>query len=538
MSESLDEFITQTERASLANLCSRLNCGVDEYVKGVVDVINHSMPRHYEIIENAREKYAISVPRELLNHTPLQTTEDFLKFNRRGALVERDFAVQAIVNRLTRVPDDRIAYEYLNELAVRLTGIARPDSRNPSELGATLRAIPFVSTYDHDFNSMVYFGQTNRQIPIIHHYQYLTGLVLACCWWLSLYGLKVSSTGENMAILPTAIRNEPARLDLILQGLSDLLQFLPRVYTHYPPFFKQNPATTFGGTSLWMGATQYVWLHEFAHILLAHETEPAAIQQEKDADLLAFEYLLDPKDPFEALKAAGVDIPLWLMMILENRGPKVTPSETHPSAYDRLIAAAKFLGDHVKDGQFYLSLMKLCEPLALVFKYARDPKSRPTRPEIISRINNGPFSSKGLPVRLFVDLIPSQEITEPPMLSFVLRIDTSLDSREKTAPKYWSWLRHKIKLLAGNGVFPFRGVVIVRVHDSWIQFTLSQGDVAVMNRSARAIHTAIIKGEIHGNEGAIGETVRWNMIQQAELESRMKELINDHVELSSYSPSP
>ena len=109
-------------------------------------------------------------------------------------------------------------------------------------------------------------------------------------------------------------------------------------------------------TELFLSATGYILHHELAHIRLNHrpyaELQPhEAIQQEKEADFAASDWLLDglddELDPAFQKRALGICLgTLWITALYVYAGRKIE-SKTHPPAYDRLF---QVVSRHVHDG--------------------------------------------------------------------------------------------------------------------------------------------------------------------------------------------
>ena len=93
------------------------------------------------------------------------------------------------------------------------------------------------------------------------------------------------------------------------------------------------------GIGLFMIAIAFIVLHELAHLKLRHERceGPASIEQEKEADRFAAEWLLNASDSSSTRcnNFLGIAIALlWLTVFNVYIGPG--NYRTHPSGYDRL----------------------------------------------------------------------------------------------------------------------------------------------------------------------------------------------------------
>jgi hypothetical protein len=106
------------------------------------------------------------------------------------------------------------------------------------------------------------------------------------------------------------------------------------------------------GRGLFRYATAFILLHELAHLHFGHQYTKgySSIQEERDADRFAAEWLLDftshsQEDSAGRINALlGISIALlWLTVLNVYFGPRL--SFTHPEGYDRLFTVLDGLID-------------------------------------------------------------------------------------------------------------------------------------------------------------------------------------------------
>jgi len=242
---------------------------------------------------------------------------------------------------VSHAPQSLSNYEYLTQVADTF-GAEQPKPDKPSTLKRFLTEIPMIRLWEPDFNA--FLGRTSPIGSIPHICVYHT-LETAVRGFADIILYPILNIHDN--------RCTQRSIDEI-QAIASGMEYIGSVKTLMDFVFGHTWAMTYEkersfkghGTpeSLILcetvagGSIDFVWFHEFGHLLMGHLKDVPCHAVEFQADAFAARTMLRVSDERDKLfwYIAGGAATLFLISLLEARR-STSHSSTHPPANDRLM---------------------------------------------------------------------------------------------------------------------------------------------------------------------------------------------------------
>jgi hypothetical protein len=326
------EAIRAVEVASFEEHCKQHGHNIETYAAMCLeDIKQHSQ----SIIDNNRDVLVEEGAHDvILFYERLASATDFWNATELLATSQRHRIIDEIVDNATHLP---INQSYLTQLALDLRLIP-PARERPETLRDFLLAIPVIEMWGYEFGAYLEGRSTIYGLPCIcvfHHLGSVSNLffnvvmpVLFQVEGETIY-LRAIPEISTLAAEPGFTKALKGVLDM-LYGVSyrveiDGIHHFQCLYPHLDDQFFMLSA----------GAQDFVWFHEYGHLLLGHLTVGACQQLEYEADRLASSICAEISKR-NGLYGIGMIIIVMMLMIMETQeGTEGTPS--HPMAAMRLL---------------------------------------------------------------------------------------------------------------------------------------------------------------------------------------------------------
>lgn len=242
-----------------------------------------------------------------------------------------------------------VDYEYVSNLCTKI-GLKHLTEKTSNGIEDFLRVVPTVSLFDLEFNAFVESRTiVDREIPCIAAYLQLLSsceifidTVLPLC--LNIH-TKRGSLFKNPQESKEAASNLTVK-DLLKRVFALLLARTDSIEYDYKMSLRSNPMMVIPFQLMSRGAVNFVWYHEFGHLLMGHLKIGPCHDVEFSADLFAWELCKRHYDT-ELIEGfwnlLGAIIVLITISCLEEFEGRY--SETHPDAISRIDALLTTLGE-------------------------------------------------------------------------------------------------------------------------------------------------------------------------------------------------
>jgi hypothetical protein len=265
----------------------------------------------------------------------LLTEEEAWAILRMSAAVTADRMSHALAEVSRHIKPDR---EYVSKLAAVIVP-DRPDASYVPGLEVLLSQIPVIWSFDPIFNARVARISRVNNVPCVLVY-YHTFLTIRALMELALGGLFDGSK----RVLPAYDAGEAGKRTVFMRALKKVLDAAWSAAKDVGEIpeemgFGSGRRNTLREFSLALrGGIDFVWLHEYAHIVLGHAETDRSADEELAADTLALEALVAQcasNPTWKRWVVIGANLTLSLVELMDRMRPG--PSGVHPTASVRLV---------------------------------------------------------------------------------------------------------------------------------------------------------------------------------------------------------
>jgi len=236
-----------------------------------------------------------------------------------------------------------VNWNYLNQISDELK-IRRPRPDSPESVISFVLSIPHVQIYGTEFNAFVGQETDLDDIPCVSVYEHL---IIATERFLDvvLKGLiRQTSAGSVTVAEPEDLKSagkDSKFMDACEESLSAVL-CRTDIIVHDPDMLLSRtwPEMQLPFRMIAAGATDFVWNHEYGHLLMGHLQRGSCHQVEYEADAFAWKVQLSKYDwhPDASFWYLLGGISILTLFIMIEAITKDGPSESHPSGKNRLYA--------------------------------------------------------------------------------------------------------------------------------------------------------------------------------------------------------
>jgi|GEM_PF-5174788 len=295
----------------------------------------------------------------------MRAAKDFFEFRNVEHEERRHDTCAAILRLASELP---IEYEYVEGLSRDLGLASAPESDSVARL---IEAVPIVSSWDFEFNAFVEGASLVDAVPCICVYETL----LSTCDSV-LHRVVPLALDFDGGVKPAEINicKERGENPEFVEELRGCISMAMGEANFVKCGAVETDKMTYATVHVMVAASvQFVWYHEFGHLLQGHLMQPESHQLEFDADAFAFQIMAcEPRDQsVDIWSALGSLTPLLIIDILEtiSQSPE---SQSHPKAKCRINRALKTLSTRNKrvigPAIGYLrSLAAVCNPTLIKY---------------------------------------------------------------------------------------------------------------------------------------------------------------------------
>ena len=335
LTEDEAKAIHAIERESFERYCQLILQEPSDYQNVLVQEIRQSITAHFDALPPGIPK-----PDEawLRSNCPVLFIDDYWQAREYLTSGHRKLVVAAIIGARHSVI---INEDYLRRVA-RERGFVCPELIDDGWLTRFLESCPTILLCEMDFNAFVSRRSEIRNVPSVT----FSDLLHASLQNLIMSTLQVAvdfSPDGTADVRSVEEAGALARTPVFREALRASIQMLlcESARIDLPVSIR-----TFGGSrrsqlmpimQAVAAAQNFVWFHEFGHILKGHLLGGPCPQYEYEADAFAVAVTTDPTAPRGMLTWSflGVVLLLLALRILERRYGD-SPSDTHPPVLDRL----------------------------------------------------------------------------------------------------------------------------------------------------------------------------------------------------------
>ncbi len=297
-----EETLRDLEMVSFNEFCSRIKKDSTSYAKQLSDVLIGELNRVIHLSGDG-------IPQSGTDHlrNAIQQTDIFGQLK----IVEDHANGTRLTHIVGGAPRQMLNYRYLQSLAesMRLPVLSPGDD---NALRALLDSVPLRLIWDNNFNAFVTGETLLDNIPCVCVYHTITSGLKSLA---AVVATAIIELGDPFPIIIRCkeIRHENSfkadcrkALQSIL-GEGDLL--VPLSEQHV--FGSQDQMQMYIYTSIIAGAFDFVWLHEYGHLLLGHLLEEASHRVEFEADEFAAATMFSAVEKFpkfETLRATQPEV--------------------------------------------------------------------------------------------------------------------------------------------------------------------------------------------------------------------------------------
>lgn len=315
---------------SFARYCAEIGVAPEDAARQRMEQIRQSAD---ESLAALAAKGA-AIPQTVLDFQETVKKGDFFRALRQLTIQEKLYFAMEMTKITHLLP---INFAYLQTLAQRC-GLPSLSRDSPFEFAQFILSTPHVDLFDMEFNAFVSKHTVFNGRPYVCVYEQLfaaatalCSVVLPCLFWTNQRG-EVTVASEHELQRRSV---EQDFMDACKMALQVVFSERDSAQVSYPRF---DPTATdwFYRNLMLSGATDFVWYHEYGHLLMGHLEREPALDLEFEADNFAARALLatfHEKPEAAHWRVTGAIGMLMVLLILEGRQPT---HGTHPSAPARL----------------------------------------------------------------------------------------------------------------------------------------------------------------------------------------------------------
>jgi len=270
-----NETLNKLETASFSEFCSRVGKDPANYATSLRDVLADELNM---VINTAGE----NIPQSFADYyrTAVQENNLFKQIK----IVETHANATRLSHIIEGAPRNMFDYSYLSSLAVAL-GLPLPSPGDNSALRTLLDSLPLRLYWGNNFNAFVMRETLLGNIPCICVYHTITSGLKALT---DLVATAIIEIGDPLPIVINCknIRNDTTfkadcrKALMAIFGEGELL-----IPLHKQHVYRYRGSTQFSlYANLTAGAFDFVWLHEYGHLLLGHLLKERSHHIEFEAD--------------------------------------------------------------------------------------------------------------------------------------------------------------------------------------------------------------------------------------------------------------
>ncbi len=292
----------------------------------------------------------------------MRAATDFFEFRNVEHEERRQYICAAITRLVPRLP---IAYDYAARLCKDI-GLVQPSLAKPASIAQLIESVPIISNWDFEFNAFVTGASLIDEIPCICVYE---TLLSTCAAFLHCIVPFVLDFKEKAKLADIKDAEAMGKQPDFINELHDCITMAMGKTNFVKQGAVETEKNTYSTVHVMVEASvQFVWYHEFGHLLQGHLAQPQSNQLEFDADSFAFRIIAhEPKDQsLDIWFALGSLMPLVIIDILETVS-QLHEAQSHPAAKLRIERGVHaFKTDNpraVRPALGYLrSLAAVCNP--------------------------------------------------------------------------------------------------------------------------------------------------------------------------------
>lgn len=332
--------LREAEQRSFENYCRLVGLSQSEAEEHLLPPLREKVQRLLRFVQN---QVSVAAAERLSDSKIFSSVIDsYVDVNRVFTEEDKSYYIERVISSADRLP---INFGYLASLADQLQ-VPEPKVDNSDSLRPVLQSILAFNLFEPEFNAFITGKSKFRNIPAVVVYPFLSGTL-----W-EILNVVIPITGLFGDPLSDAEVNElasrPRFMEVCLSCFDAILcgGFFAKSYNDIDRLSSMGDAEEMHLDIINGGAWDFVWLHEYGHLLLGHLDRPAGHDVEHDADsfairALALNPLYEKRPEVFPLVCVGVITLLLVVHILQVSQDKAE-SETHPSTMSRLY---NYLGD-------------------------------------------------------------------------------------------------------------------------------------------------------------------------------------------------
>jgi hypothetical protein len=361
LAPSLRQSLKDLEEHSFREYCQKMGFSPKEHERLLLRIAKEEIETILRM-SGVDNPATISQIREEIKE--LLSATDWWEFKRLQIKSQAESVAGAIAKRAPSLPIDWV---YLKSVSNEL-GIPSPTPRNTKSIISFVLAVPHLQVYGTEFNAFV-SKETTLDLPCVSVYEHL---IVAIEHFLDVVMnaiIQITREGKASVAEPTVLR-ERGRNSSFVKACSECLDMIlcrrdVVVHDNNLCISRSLPEMQLPFRLMAGGATDFVWNHEYGHLLMGHLLLGASHKVEFEADMFAWKTLSSRYDdhdsaPFWYL-LGGLSL-LTVLTIVELI-LKDDPSPTHPSAQSRLNVILSHIGKPESSHflMYLLAILMVCE---------------------------------------------------------------------------------------------------------------------------------------------------------------------------------
>ena len=362
--QELDEAAT-LERDSFARFCSQLGHDPVEHARRVLRVSQDNLRR---LIEVERERFPELAEQHQTLVQELLDADDYWLFKRLQNERTKEGIVRHIGDNAALVPID---YEYLSRICEQLHVLA-PGPGEPGSLKLFLETIPSLTLSELEFNAFVerrtLVGNAIPCVGVSEQLVTATDVFFDVVFRASTSRPSgaIDAAGESQC---TARGSDPGFQEACKSSIDLVLGRTDNVDLDYERLLRSDPVMSLPFQLMSSGAHNFVWYHEYGHLLMGHLPIGPCPEVEFEADVFAWQLVnkhVDQGTMPAFWNALGAMALISLFEIIEAIAGR-PQAATHPEARLRLKRLMRTLNENDRSTmyRFIQSMIWTCNPTLL-----------------------------------------------------------------------------------------------------------------------------------------------------------------------------
>lgn len=302
------ETLRKLETASFNQFCKRAGKDATSYAALVSDVL-------IDELKTAIHTAGDGIPQSLSDHfrNAIQESNMFEKIR----IIEDHANATRLSHIIRGAPRQMINYSYLSTLAEAL-GLPIPSPADDTPLRVLLDALPLRLMWDNNFNAFVKRETLLANIPCICVFHTITSGLKALA---DLVATAIVEIGDPLPIVIRCsdIRKEPSfKTDCrnVLQAIFGEGNLLIPLHEKHA-YGRRDSMHLYLHTYFVSGAFDFVWLHEYGHLLLGHLLKGPSHRVEFEADEFAAATMFRAVETFPKYEMARAEEPEVVQDLVE-----------------------------------------------------------------------------------------------------------------------------------------------------------------------------------------------------------------------------